>query len=148
MKRLSTRAHGVLDLITAGTLVALPRVCGWGDGVTGLLTKLGVGSLGYSMLTDYEFGMVRVLPMRAHLALDALSGATLCAAPWMFPEEDDTTRAALVGLGVFEIGAALLTRPVPDDAADRSAVEDALGRGTRAAGSFEKLRQSSTSAAL
>jgi hypothetical protein len=31
----------------------------------------------------------------------------------MFPEEDRSTHAALVALGLFEIGAALLTQPEP-----------------------------------
>src|SRR5438309_1415816 len=114
MTRISTRTHGVLDLVTAGTLVALPRMLGWGERVTKALTAVGIGSLGYSLLTDYEFGLVRVLPMRGHLALDAAAGAALCMSPTMFPEEDDSTHAALVGLGLFELGAALLTRPEPD----------------------------------
>lgn len=113
MTRMSTKTHGVLDLLTAGTLVALPRILGWGDRVTKTLTTLGIGSLGYSLLTNYEFGLMRVLPMRAHLAMDAASGAALCAAPMMFPEEDRSTHAALVGLGLFELGAALLTQPEP-----------------------------------
>src|SRR3954466_3106545 len=100
MNRMSTRTHGVLGLLSAGTLLALPRVFGWGERVTKTLTTAAIGTLGYSLLTNYEFGMVRVLPMRAHLALDAASGLALCASPAMFPEEDRSTHAALVGLGL------------------------------------------------
>ena len=39
MTRMSTRTHGVLDFLTAGTLVALPRALGWGERVTSTLTK-------------------------------------------------------------------------------------------------------------
>jgi hypothetical protein len=113
MTQMSTRTHGVLDFATAGTLVALPRVLGWGERVTDTLTKVAIGTLGYSLLTDYEYGVLRVLPMRGHLAIDAMSGVALCAAPAMFPEEERSTHAALVALGLFEIGAALLTRPEP-----------------------------------
>jgi hypothetical protein len=113
MTRMSTRTHGVLDFLTAGTLVALPRALGWGERVTNMLTSVAIGTLGYSLLTDYEYGMLRVLPMKGHLAIDAMSGVALCAAPALFPEEDRSTHAALVALGLFEIGAALQTQPEP-----------------------------------
>ena len=113
MTRISTRTHGVLDFVTAGTLVALPRMLGWGERLTNTLTTVALGTLGYSLLTNYEFGLFRVLPMRAHLAIDAVSGAALCSAPAMFPEEDASTHAALVALGLFEVGASILTQREP-----------------------------------
>ena len=70
MKLLSTRTHGVVDYLTAGTLLALPRAMGWGDRVTNLLTGAALGTVAYSLLTRYELGAVKVLPMKAHLALD------------------------------------------------------------------------------
>jgi hypothetical protein len=113
MTRMSTRTHGVLDFLTAGTLAALPRALGWGERVTNTLTGVAIGTLGYSLLTNYEYGVLRVLPMKGHLAIDAMSGVAHCAAPALFPEEDRSTHAALVALGLFEIGAALLTQPEP-----------------------------------
>jgi hypothetical protein len=113
MALLSTRTHGILDFASAGTLVALPRMLGWSEGVTRLLTNAGVGALVYSLLTRYEFGVVKVLPMKAHLALDAMSGVTLVCSPLFFPDEDANVRATLIGLGVFEIIAALSTESNP-----------------------------------
>ena len=64
------------------------------------------------MLTDYEFGLVRVLPMRAHLALDAASGAVLASSPWLLGFTKNGPRYwvphALMGAG--EVLAALTTR--------------------------------------
>ena len=57
--------------------MALPRALGWGDRVTRMLTATAAGTVAYSLMTKYEWGLVKVLPMRAHLLLDALSGATL-----------------------------------------------------------------------
>jgi len=146
---MSTKTHGVLDLLTAGTLVALPRMLGWGERVTNTLTGVALGSLGYSLLTNYEFGLIRVLPMRAHLALDAGSGAALCASPMMFPEEDRSTHAALIALGLFEIGAGLMTQPEPY--ADESLhMARSLGQDRGRIGSdfANGVRQASTSASL
>ncbi len=77
MTQMSTRTHGVLDFLTAGTLAALPRALGWGERVTNALTNVAIGTLGYSLLTNYEYGVLRVLPMRGHLAIDAMSGVAL-----------------------------------------------------------------------
>jgi hypothetical protein len=67
----------------------------------------------YSALTRYELGLVKVIPMRGHLALDALSGSLLCAAPFTFLDEDTGVTAAIVGFGLFEIFAALTTETEP-----------------------------------
>jgi hypothetical protein len=149
MKRMSTRTHGVLDLLTAGTLVALPRMLGWGERVTNTLTGVALGSLGYSLLTNYEFGLIRILPMRAHLAIDALSGAALCASPAMFPEEDRSTHAALVALGLFEIGAGMMTQPEPYSA-ESYQMARSLGRDHGRLGDdfAAGVRRSATSASL
>lgn len=50
-KPISTLVHGILDYVTAPTLIALPRMMGWGTRVTSLLTGAGAGVLGYSVMT-------------------------------------------------------------------------------------------------
>ena len=147
--RISTTTHGILDYATAGLLLTLPRALGWGERVTNTLTALGLGTIGYSLLTDYELGVRRVIPMRAHLMLDAASGAMLCAAPWMFPDEVDGTKAALVGLGVFEIAAAVLTRPEPF-ASQSVQMAESFGQadGVPTISQAEGIRRSSTDSNL
>ncbi len=110
----STRTHGVLDLVSAGALLAAPRLFGLNDEprAASVLRMAGGGALAYSMLTDYEFGLVRVLPMRAHLALDAASGAFLASSPWLLGFAKNGPRYwvphALMGAG--EVLAALTSR--------------------------------------
>ena len=114
MKKLfSTKTHGVLDYVTAGQLMMLPRMLGWSDSVTSFMTSMGLGTVGYSLLTRYEYGPFKVLPMTAHLAIDAMNGALFCAAPVLFPKESSTVKATLVGLGLFEFMAALTTETEP-----------------------------------
>jgi hypothetical protein len=146
MKRFSTKTHGVIDYLTAGAMLAVPRAMGWSEKTTQLLTGAALGTIGYSLLTRYELGLVRVLPMKAHLALDALSGAMLCAAPLMLPDEDDGVKRALVGLGLFELAAALTTEAEPapagplPDGADRVPVEQAAGELRRGRGTGTSTR--------
>jgi len=109
----STRTHGVLDYTSVVLLLALPRVAGWSKPVTHLLTGSALATLAYSLLTRYELGAVRLLPVPAHLALDRTSGIALCAAGGMMGDELPTVRAALVGLGLFEVFASLTTERQP-----------------------------------
>lgn len=113
MKLFSTKTHGVLDYLTVGQLLTLPRMLGWSTGVTQWMTGMALGTLGYSLVTRYELGPLKLLPMKGHLTLDAMNGALFCAAPLLFPDEDTTVKATLVGLGLFEIMAALTTETEP-----------------------------------
>ena len=77
LRVIPTRVHGVLDYLTGSALLAAPGLLGIKDDPRAALTLrlAGGGATLYSLLTDYELGLVRLLPMPAHLALDAMSGA-------------------------------------------------------------------------
>lgn len=113
MKLFSTRTHGVLDYSSVVLLLVLPRALGWSKPVTSLLTGSALATLVYSLLTRYELGAVKRLPMPAHLALDRASGLALCAAAGTMKDEPAPVRAALLGLGLFEVTASLTTDSVP-----------------------------------
>jgi len=110
-KPISTKTHGVLDYLTIATFITLPRVMGWSKGLTQGMTLLGLGKLGYTLMTRHELSIVKKLPMQAHLALDAAGGAALCAMPMLLGDEDDVgAQAACCSLGLFDIAAAPLTQ--------------------------------------
>jgi hypothetical protein len=104
MRFIPTRVHGVLDYMTAGVLIAAPSLLNFRkDGMQRWLPiALGVGTIGYSLLTDYELGLFKVIPMPMHLALDAANGALLAASPWLFGFAEEVS-APHLGLGLFEI---------------------------------------------
>jgi hypothetical protein len=106
---ISTKLHGVLDYATAPLLLALPRQLGWSPAAIRILTGAGIATAVYSMLTRYEFGAVKALPMPAHLALDAMSGLGLLVAGLTLPDQSPGEQAGLIALGLFELGAAMLT---------------------------------------
>lgn len=111
MKWISTRTHGVLDYSMAVLMLALPWLFTWSDATKMLLTILAIGIVLYSLLTRYEMGAMRVLPMRAHLALDMVGGIVLLVAALMMSGEMDGVRWTLGVLGVAELGAAMMTDP-------------------------------------
>ena len=126
---ISTKTHGVLDYLTAGTFFALPRLLGWSRSLTNAMTAIAATKLGYALLTRHELGAVKLIPMKAHLALDGAVGASLCALPFVLDEDDVDAGApaALVSLGLFDIAAAPLTQTRASF--DRPATEAPVLRG-------------------
>ena len=114
MRFIPTRVHGVLDYLTAGVLIAAPAMLGFRKhGMqTWLPIVLGAGTIGYSVLTDYELGLFKIIPMPMHLALDAANGALLAASPWLFGFAEETS-VPHFGLGLFEIAVTASSQTTP-----------------------------------
>ena len=115
-KPIPTNVHGVLDYLSVPALLALPRLLKWNKRVTALTTGIALGTLGASLMTRYELGIFKIIPMTGHLVLDATNGTMLAAAPFVLLtkwERNATVTSVLVGFGAFEIAAALLTQTQP-----------------------------------
>jgi len=71
LRMIPTGVHGAIDYLTGGALLAAPKVLGLNDEPRAalVLRSAGAGALAYSLITDYELGLLRLLPMPAHLAL-------------------------------------------------------------------------------
>lgn len=81
-----TSVHGMIDYAASGALYATPALLGLNDvpASSRTLSLASGAAVASSLLTDYELGVVRLVPMRAHLALDVMSGALLASSPWLF----------------------------------------------------------------
>ena len=79
---LPTRVHGFLDYVIGLSLVIMPFILGHGAGPqTWLPVVLGGGMIVYSLLTEYEMGVVPLIGMPYHLILDGLGGMLWPARP-------------------------------------------------------------------
>jgi hypothetical protein len=117
MRFIPTRTHGVLDYVVGALLIVVPYILGFADGTVAQWVPqlLGLVAFGGALLTDYELGVMRVIPMPVHLGIDIASGVLLALSPWLFGFADRVFWPHLV-VGIMEIGAGLTTRTVPDDA--------------------------------
>lgn len=108
---ITLRAHGVLDYGYSLLLAMAPWLFQFSAEAAPRDTAvaLGIMALMWSVATDYPLGMIRLLPFRAHLWLDAIAGMVLVLAPWMTPMSDKA-RLVLVGFGVVALIVNLLTR--------------------------------------
>lgn len=102
MRKISTKTHGIVDYSTAAGLLVLPRLLRWNPSVIRLLTGSAIFTTIYSLLTRYELGAFKVLPMKAHLGLDAAQSLALASAPFLFVDSRRSVTAWLLGISVFE----------------------------------------------
>jgi hypothetical protein len=111
MKLFSPKVHGVLDYVTAVSFVVLPYLFGVHGNARKLLFGNAAGVIGYSLLTCYDYGAIKLLPMRTHLGLDALSSLSFLSTPLWVKEGRTVVQATLVGIGLFEALVITLTDP-------------------------------------
>ncbi len=114
MRFIPTRVHGMLDYLLGIVLIVAPWVLGFDEGGarTWLPVVLGAGVIAYSLLTNYELGVIKTIPMPVHLGLDVVGGIVLAISPWLFGFADDGWIPYLV-LGILEIGAGIFTQTTP-----------------------------------
>ena len=115
MRFISTSFHGCLDYAMGIALLVAAALIGHGSGslVSWLPALLGAGLLAYSLVTDYELALVRFIPIRTHLLLDALGGVVLVV--FALAGTSGVGLGVFAILGLLEIGSALLTRTTSDD---------------------------------
>jgi hypothetical protein len=107
--------HGVVDY-SAGAflLTAFPRLVDIeGTRSARQIRMSALIHAGYSTLTDYPLGVVKAIPFKAHLALDAVGAVALAATPFVTGQYRKGLRQWLpqVGLCLFELGSLLITDP-------------------------------------
>ena len=107
--------HGATDY-TLGTLLmtAFPRLAGIEGTRSALQVRIaGAVHAGYSTMTNYPLGVVKLLPYRAHLAIDALGALAVAAEPFVTGQWKEGRRQWVphVGLCLFELAALAMSDP-------------------------------------
>ena len=114
MKLLDTKTHGYIDYFMSIFLILVPFIFHFEkEGIESIVFyALGAGAFVYSILTNYELGLIKIIPMKMHLFLDVLSGIFLAASSWLLNFSDKVYLPHLI-FGVIEIGAGLMTSSQP-----------------------------------
>jgi hypothetical protein len=113
MRFMSTKLHAVMDYWGGILLIVVPLF--WMDSQNvppaAIWTPVAIGGLMLlqSLFTDYEFSLANVIPVPAHLGMDALAGVVLAVSPWVFGFADAVWKPHVI-VGVLEMGAALTTK--------------------------------------
>ena len=117
LRFIPTRVHGVLDYVNGTALLAAPELLRTKDEPrAALVSRLaGGGATVSTLMTDFELGAVKAIPVPVHLTLDAVSGALLAGAPWLLGYAKGGTRYWLphAFVGTAEVLAAAATKTEP-----------------------------------
>lgn len=111
MRFIETKTHGYLDYLTAVLLLVLPAILNLDMNSAESLVPMILGALTiiYSLMTSYELGVTNTISMKAHLAIDLLSGIVLAASPWLFGFAERVYLPHLI-VGIFEILVSITTK--------------------------------------
>ncbi|WP_244640507.1 SPW repeat domain-containing protein [Aureimonas glaciei] len=76
----------MIDYLYGAVLIGGPFLLGFADGSAAELVPriLGVSVIFFSLFTRYELSLIKLIPMKVHLANDVVSGIFLAASPWLF----------------------------------------------------------------
>lgn len=109
-KPISTATHGVIDYVWSAAATALPKAMNSAGASAQLVRSAGAAAAMTSMMTNYERGAWRLLPMRVHLALDFVMCSALVASPLFLPQSERRYWAIPVALGAVGLLAGLMTQ--------------------------------------
>lgn len=111
---ISRKQHGFTDYSYIPLVASAPELVGFENEKTAAtLCRVMSGTvLLSSLFTRAEWGAVRLMPYKAHLALDTLNGALALGAPWLFGFAKNTrARNTFLAIGAFGLMAGLLSKP-------------------------------------
>jgi hypothetical protein len=111
VRPISRRQHGFADYVFAVGELALPQFVPMSAGSRWLLRASALNGALVSVLTQYELGLVKIIPMRTHLAFDGAFAAAVAGAAGWLRGERPAVRGLLAGLGVAGGLIAALTDP-------------------------------------
>jgi hypothetical protein len=112
----SLRVHNIIDYVIGAILLISPWLFSFADiaAARNLFLIGGVLLIAYSLFTNYYYSISRVIPLGAHMTMDALLGIILILAPALFGYRDLLTEgqyAVHIVLGIGAVGLVAMTRP-------------------------------------
>jgi len=113
--------HGVVEYLAAALLIAAPFLFTFEDDTaTAVSIVVGVLVLAVTASTALPTGLIKSIPVQAHVVIDYLLAGLLIAAPFLFGFSDDETATAFfIVLGVAHLLITIATRFVREECPPR-----------------------------
>ena len=116
---ISPNTHAMIEPLMAVLLIASPWIFGFSDVDDAKTIAIVVGAimLVAGAMTQWRYSLVKLIPLRTHMATDLLLGAVLILSPFVFgfSDEGGATRFMII-FGALELFTALSTRWDPQEA--------------------------------
>lgn len=118
LRFIPTKVHGALDYIVAIALVFAPMIFGFqsiGGAAVLIPMVLGAGLFLYSLLTNYEWGVFKVINMSYHLVIDVVASVLLALSPFLFGFIDQAPNVWLphIAVGITVILVVICSKTAP-----------------------------------
>ncbi len=118
LRFIPTKVHGALDYIVAVALLLAPMIFGFkevGGAAVAIPMVLGAGLFLYSLFTNYEWGVFKVINMRYHLIVDIIAASLLTLSPFIFGFINQAPNAWLshVAVGITVILVVICSKTAP-----------------------------------
>lgn len=125
MRFIPTKVHGVLDYVVAIALMFAPMIFGFasvGGAAVAIPVVLGIGLFLYSLFTNYEWGLIKVIGMPYHLIIDVVASVFLLLSPWLFGFANQAWNVWVphVAVGIAVILVVLFSKTAPEPATQRA----------------------------
>jgi hypothetical protein len=113
--------HGLLEYAAAALLIAAPFLFAFdSDTATAVSIVAGIAVLIIAASTAMSTGLIKSIPVPAHVILDYALAILLIASPFLFGFDDDGTATAFfIVLGVVHLLLTIATRFLRDEAPRR-----------------------------
>jgi hypothetical protein len=115
MKIIPRFVHAASDYLVGLILFLLPNLLDFGGtGPAVWVPRLvGVMILLQAVMTDYELGVVKIIPIGTHLMTDYFMAVALAISPWLFgfANRSRVATIALVVSGILIFGVTIMTQP-------------------------------------
>jgi hypothetical protein len=104
MKIINNKAHGVLDYVTVIAFALIPTVFGLAGVPAYLSYALAVVHFLMTIMTNFEFGLVKAIPLKLHKWVEMAVGPVLLVISWVLGFSDDIkARSIFMAAGVVII---------------------------------------------
>lgn len=110
MRLLSPKVHGIIDYLVVVFLWLSPSLFGLTGFTATFIYVLGAIHLALTLITDFEMGAIKMIPLRIHGMIELVVAIFLFVSPWIFGvSEEVLNRNFLMGFGVAVLAVFVLT---------------------------------------
>lgn len=118
---ISTKAHTIIGLLVGVILVFAPSIFGFTDNSAASIVPIVVGIFIVlnELITTSPYSPFKLVPMKAHIVVDVITGLFLAVSPWLFGFMDGDQPSQWVPhlvVGILVMGYALMTSTADDRA--------------------------------
>jgi len=111
----SLRTHNIMDYIVGVVLIVSPFLFGFANvsAAANLFMIGGISLIVYSLMTNYHYSIIRVVPLGLHMTMDVILGVLVILGPALFGYRDQITNGQYawhVIMGIGAVGLVSLTR--------------------------------------